>query len=58
MNTVDIYFNFKRSIALLRQLSKEYVETQDEHVLECMEIVKEGILDLLTKMESCETLIG
>jgi hypothetical protein len=58
MNTVDIYLNFKRSIALLRQLSKEYVETQDEHVLECMEIVKEGILDLLTKMESCETLIG
>ena len=58
MNTVDIYLNFKRSIALLRQLSKEYVETQDEHVLECMKIVKEGILDLLTKMESCETLIG
>jgi hypothetical protein len=58
MNTVDIYLNFKRSIALLRQLSKEYTETPNEHTLECMEIVKQSILDLLVKMESCETLIG
>lgn len=54
---VEYYLNFKRSIALLRQLSKEYIDTPTPQTLESIQIVKEGIIDLLEKMESCHTLL-
>jgi hypothetical protein len=55
---VEHYLNFKRSVCLFKQLIKEYSETEDEETFQCILIVREGILDLLTKMENTETLLG
>lgn len=54
---VEHYLNFRRSINLLRQLSAEYVATGDDNVYICIQSVKQGIIDLVLKMESCETII-
>jgi hypothetical protein len=49
---MDTIINFQRSILLARQLLEEFNRTGDIKVLEHLEIVKQGILDLLVKMES------
>jgi len=49
---MDTIINFQRSILLARQLLEEFNRTGDIKVLEHLEIVKQGILDLLAKMES------
>ena len=50
---MDVIINFQRSIVLARQLLEEFNRTGNIKVLEYLEIVKEGIIDLLQKMESC-----
>jgi len=48
---MDTIINFQRSIALARQLLEEFNTTGDIKVLQHLEIVKQGIVELLTKME-------
>jgi hypothetical protein len=49
---MDTIINFQRSIVLARQLLEEFNKTGDIKVLEHLEIVKQGIVELLAKMES------
>jgi hypothetical protein len=49
---MDVIINFQRSIVLARQLLEEFNRTGDIKVLEHLEIVKQGIIDLLQKMET------
>lgn len=55
---VEHYYNFRRSVQLFKELVKEYSETEDEETFRCIIIVREGILDLIVKMENTETLLG
>ena len=49
---MDIVINFQRSIILARQIVEEYNRTGDITLLEHLEIVKQGIIELLEKMET------
>ena len=49
---MEIYINLRRSIALARQLVKEYDETHDANILTHLSIVKQGIEELITQLEN------
>jgi hypothetical protein len=49
---MDIVINFQRSIILARQIVEDFNRTGDISLLEHLEIVKQGIIELLEKMES------
>jgi hypothetical protein len=52
LQNMDIVINFQRSIILARQIVEEYNRTGDITLLEHLEIVKQGIIELLEKMET------